>query len=307
MFPITSGATQGYLAELDHNQKQIQELQAEVSSGLRVRQPSDDPSAVPEILRIQTELGRAQQIQANLGRVQAELGSADAALQSAAQAVESAISLGSQGASGAPTAGQRFALAQQVAALQETLVSIARTSVGGRYIFSGDQDGQPPYALDSTQPNGVVELVTASATRRILDLNGTEIPVARTAQEIFDARDSGGSPAAENVFAAIQSLLTALQNDDRAGVTSAIGRLHAADDHLNQQLSFYGTAETRVAAAVDLAEKFQTQRQTDLGQIRDADIPEAAIKLNQEQVQLQAALSVESNLLQIKNLFNYIG
>jgi flagellar hook-associated protein 3 FlgL len=307
MFPITSGATQGYLAELEQTQKQLQQVQSQMSSGVRVQQASDDPSAVTEILQVQAQLGQAQQIQSNLSGVQAELGSADAALQSAVQAVESAISLGTEGATSTSTPEHRAALAQQIAALQETLVSLSRTSVNGRYIFSGDQDSQPSYALDPAQASGVRQLVTASATRRIMDVNGTPIEIARTAQEIFDARNADGTPAAANVFAAIQSLVSSLQNNDQAGIATALDRLHSGDLHLNGQLAFFGTAENRITNAVDLAQRFQTEQKAHLGRLRDADIPTLAIQLNQEQVQQQASLSVESSLLQAKNLFSYIA
>ena len=45
-------------------------------------------------------------------------------------------------------------------------------------------------------------------------VNGTQIAVAKTAQQIFDARDANGNPTSGSVFAAVNSLATALQNDD---------------------------------------------------------------------------------------------
>lgn len=307
MYPITSGANLAYLANLERNQQQINQAQSEVSSGLRVQQPADDPAAVSEIMQEETALAQNQQIQTNLNSVQSELGAADSTLQSAVQAVESAVSLATQGATSTATADQRSALAQQVAGLQQTLVHLSQTTVNGRYIFSGDQDTQPAYQLDPSQPDGVKQLLTAPATRQIVDASGTSISVAKTAQEIFDARDPTGTPTAGNVFVAINSLLTALRNNDQAGITQSVGQLQSADQYLNNQLAFYGVAETQVSNSLDLAQKFQTQQQTDLSSLRDADIPTVAVQLNQEQVQQQAALSVESSLLQNKNLFNYVA
>jgi len=307
MFPITSGATQAYLADLDKSQKHMQQIQSQMSSGRRVQQPADDPAAVTEILQVQGDLGRAQQVQSNLGNIKTVLSSADSALQSAVQAVESAISLATQGATTTTTANQRATLAQQAAALQQTIVSLSRTAVNGKYIFSGDQEDQPAYDNDPTQPGGVKQLMTTTNTGQALDWNGVPMAVGKTAQEIFDARNTNGTPAQENVFTAMQSLVTSLQNNDPAGVAASIDQLHAADQHLNQGLAFYGAAEDRVASATDVAQKFQTAQQARLGELRDADIPTLAIQLNQEQVQNQAALSVESNLLQSKNLFSYLG
>ncbi|SPE23321.1 exported hypothetical protein [Candidatus Sulfopaludibacter sp. SbA3] len=109
------------------------------------------------------------------------------------------------------------------------------------------------------------------------------------------------------IFAALNSLLTALNNNDQAGITQAATSLKSADTYLNQQVAFYGEAENRVAAASDLAQKFQTQQQSQLSNLRDADIPAVALQLSQAQLDQQAALSAESKIMQTPNLFSYLG
>jgi flagellar hook-associated protein 3 FlgL len=302
-----SGAAQSYLADLDRTQQQINQAQAQVSSGYRVSAPSDDPAAVPSIIELQSEIAMNQQVQSNLSGVSSELGSADSALQGAVQAVNQALTLATNGANATSTASDRATLAGQVASLQQTLVGISRTQVNGSYIFSGDQDTSPEYQLDSSQPNGVQQLISPSSTRMIVDATGTAISVAKTAQEIFDARNSDGTDATGNVFAAVNSLLTALNNNDQAGIAQSVTALQSAGTYLNQQLEFYGEAEDRVTAASDLAQKFQTQDTAQLSNLRDADIPTVAVQLTQAQNDQQAALSAEANIAQQKNLFSYLG
>jgi flagellar hook-associated protein 3 FlgL len=296
-----------YLADLERNQTQLQQAQGQVSSGLRVQHASDDPAAIAEILQTQAAISRNRQIQSNLGGVSTEVNTADSALQSAVQAVENAISLAAQGATSTTSANTRAALAQQVGGLQQTLVGISATAVNGHYIFSGDQDSQAPYQLDPTQPNGVKQVVTSSATRVIQSVDGTSFAVAKTAQDIFDARNADGTPAAGNVFAAVQALQTALTNNDTAGIAAASDSLKTADSYLNSQLAFYGEVENQVQSATDLAQKFQTQQQTELSQVSDADIPTIATEITQLQVQQQAAMSVEANVAQMKNLFSFLA
>ena len=198
-----SGITQAYLADLNRTQQQINQASTEVSSGLAVQQPSDDPSAIASILQTQADIANNQQVQSNLSSVSGELQTADSALQSAIQIVENATTLASQGAgSTATAASDRANLAQQVAGLQQTLVGISQT-YNGRYIFSGDQDSGPAYKLfDPTQPNGVQQCaISSSSTRVIVDSTGTAISVAKTAQQIFDPQDPDGASAAGSVFA----------------------------------------------------------------------------------------------------------
>jgi flagellar hook-associated protein 3 FlgL len=300
MFPNISGTTQQYLADLERNQSQLQTAQSQVSSGLRVSKPSDDPAAIAEILQTQAAISRNTQIQTNLGSVKTEVDTADSVLQTAVQAVENAISLAAQGTGTTATADVRATLAQQVSGLQQTLVGISATTVNGRYIFSGDQDNQAPYQLDASQPNGVKQTVTGAATRVIQSADGTSFAVAKTAQDIFD------SPSA-SVFAAMQALATALTNNDQPGIAAASDSLKTADTHLNGQLAFYGTVENRVQDATDLAQKFQTQQQTELSQVRDADIPTVATQLSQLQIEQQASMQVEATVSQMKNLFSFLA
>ncbi|MGC9947723.1 MAG: hypothetical protein ABSF64_15265 [Bryobacteraceae bacterium] len=307
MFPSISGSNQAFLANLDATQLQMQQAQAEISSGLRVQQASDDPPEIAEILQLQGDISQNQQIQSNLNGVSSDLSTADSALQTAVQAVENATSLGAEGANATATADQRTNLAQQVSGILQTLVDIANTNINGRYIFSGDLDTQPSYQYDPTQPTGVDQLISPTDTEVVVDASGTSISVSRTAQEIFDAQDSSGAPATGNVFAAVNSLVTALQNNDQAGISQAVISLQSADQYLNDQLAFYGQAETGISSALTVAQQFQTEDASNLSQLRDADVASVAVELNQEQVQNQAALSAESTILQQRDLFSYLG
>jgi flagellar hook-associated protein 3 FlgL len=302
-----NGTNQQYLADLQKTQAQLQQAQAQLSSGYRLQRPSDDPSSIGQIYEMQTRIALNQQTQANLGGAQSELSGADTALQSAIQAVVSAISVASQGATSTYSAQDRSNLAVQAQGIQQALVSLSQTQINGRYIFSGDQSSQPSYQLDPTQPNGVKQLFAATDTRVIQDVNGTSIATARTASTIFDARDSSGNPTAGNVFAAINSLITALQNNDTAGVAAASDSLKSASTFLNGQLVFYGEAENRVSDATQLAQKFLVQDQTDLGQVQNTDVPTAALALTRAQTQQQASLAVEAKIQQVPNLFSLLG
>ncbi|HEU5021465.1 MAG TPA: flagellin [Bryobacteraceae bacterium] len=302
-----NGANQQYLADLQLTQAQIQQAQAQLSSGYRLQRPSDDPAALGQIYELQTKIAFNQQTQKNLNTAQTELSAADSALQSSIQALTSAVTLAAQGANSSYTAAQRANLAIQVQGIQQALVSLSQTQVNGKYIFSGDQDTQALYELDSTQPNGVKQLVTATNTRTIQDVNGTAIATARTATAIFDAQDSTGAPIDGNVFAAVQSLVTALQNNDTTGIQTASDAVKSANEYLNGQLAFYGAAENRVADATQLAQKFMVQDQTDLGDVQNTDVPTAALALTRAQTQQQAALAVEAKIQQQPNLFSLLG
>jgi flagellar hook-associated protein 3 FlgL len=302
------GSTQTYLADLNYTQAQMATAQDQISSGYQLQNVSDNPAAVSQIYQYEADIASTQQAQTNLTTASSEVSAADTALQSAVQAVETAISLAAQGANSTNTAQDNANLAEQVSGLQQTLVSLSQTQVNGSYIFSGDQDTQPPYQLDPTQPEGVQNLLPGdTSTRVILDPSGVPIATALTAQQIFDAQDSDGNPAAGNVFNAINSLLTGLQNNDQTAITAAASSLQSADEYLNGQLEFYGETQDRLTAASDLAQKFLTNEQSSLGQVQDANVPAAALTLTQATSEEQAALSVEAKIQQQPNLFSLLA
>lgn len=303
---LIGAAAQQYLSDLNANQTQLQQAESQVSSGLRLSQPSDDPSAIGDIYEVQSDLAANQQTQNNLQSVQTNLSAADSALQNSISAVNSAISLLSEGMS-TMSPQDMTALATQVAGIQQTVVSLSQTSVNGDYIFSGDLSGQPQYQLAPTQPNGVQQQFTTSATQVTLDASGLPIATGLTAQQIFDAQTPTGAPAAGNVFVALNDLHTALVNGNTAGVTTANGELTSALDHLNQQLVFYGQAENQTSNALAMAQKFQLNEQSQLSNVQDANVPAAALELSQAQTEQQATLSVEAKIQQMPTLFNYLG
>lgn len=305
MQPRLNGSTEKYLADLDRIQATMDLVQRHLSSGVRVELPSDDPAAVSSILAKQSQIAANTQAQSNLNQLKTELDMGDSALQQAIKAMERAISLSAQAGS-TLSVPQTAILLQQAQDIQSELVNASRTMVDGRYIFSGDLDQQPLYAVDSTQPNGVAQLASTTSTRAISDPVGGTIWVARTAQEIFDARQTDGSAAAGNVFAALGLLITALQNNDTSTMQAIRDSLKAADDHLNQQLGLYGIAQNRVADALNTTNNRLVAEKQDLSGLRDTDVAGAAVELSQIMLQQQAALSARAKAPP-RSLFDYLA
>ncbi len=105
---------QQFLTNLQLLQQQMARTQAQVSSGYRISQVSDDPGAVGDVLQLESSLGRVTQVANNLSSVSGEVNSAEAALENATTLLQQATSLGEQGASTTVSASERTGLSQQV-------------------------------------------------------------------------------------------------------------------------------------------------------------------------------------------------
>jgi flagellar hook-associated protein 3 FlgL len=300
-------AAELFLVDVNQLQSQINQNTEEVSSGLQINQPSDDPGDLVTLMQVRSELDSNNQVTNNLAEVMNTTQAGEQSLQTATQLMSQALSLATEGADTTETAEQRQDLAQQVSGILQQLVGLANTQVQGQYIFSGDQPQSPSYAIDPNSPTGVDALLTnPTATQQIADASGVTFPVSLTSQQIFDDQAAGGGPAPDNVFNAVNSLLVNLQNNDQAGVATAVNSIQTASAYLNTQLAFYGSVQDRIQTAQTSASQQNTQLQTQLGQTQDADITQVAVELQQEQTQLTASLTAEGQLPH-QSLFSFLG
>jgi flagellar hook-associated protein 3 FlgL len=305
MIQIFDAVRETFLANFANLTRRMANTQVQLSSGLRINKPSDDPAALGDVFQLQADIGRATQVASNLGLVKSEVDTAASALSNASDLLDQVRSLGAQGANGTASASTRATLAGQVEQVLGELVNASRTTFGGKYVFSGDDPSTAPYQVDLSNPNGVDRLVTSGSTRLIQDSSGVTFAVAHSAQDIFDHRNPDDSLAPDNVFAAVNNLRVALANNDTAGINNALTQLGTAQDYLEGQLAFYGSVQNRVASALDVAQKFQIQSQTALSQVRDTDIAAATTDLASEQLSQQAALQAEANMPR-SSLFDYM-
>ena len=156
-----------FLANLDRVEQNLATANGQVSSGLRITVASDAPDQISTLLQLRANLQQNTQVQSNLTLAQTDAQAADSALNSSIQLLDSATTLATQAATATTDAAGRASLAQQVQSIQQQMVANSQTTVQGRYIFSGDDDGAPQYTWDATAANPVVAGQTSASTRQI--------------------------------------------------------------------------------------------------------------------------------------------
>lgn len=303
MITFYNAQTQSFLDGMTQIQQREARAQQELTTGLRINTVSDAPDQISNLLSLRSALARNAQIGQNLASVKSETDAAESAVSNAVSLVEQAQSLGTQGASDLTTdaATTRQQLAQQLGNVLTELVNIANTSVGGRYIFAGDNDQTQPYTIDLTQTNPVSAYAGSDSTRQVEAPNGSTFAIAQTAQQLFDAAGAGN-----NVFQSINNLRNAMLNNDSAGIQSAVAQVGSTDQYLNNELAFYGNVQDQVTNATNDQATYNTQLQTQLSSLEDADETQAITDLTQAQTQQQAALTSEAQLPRT-SLFNFLG
>jgi flagellar hook-associated protein 3 FlgL len=295
-----------FLADLNNTEDRISRANQQISSGIRVSKASDDPEAVTPLLDYQNQINQITQLLSNLNSEKTVATMADGALQSASSLLNQLLSIAALGATGTTTAATRATLGVQVQQITQQLVSLANTTMEGRFIFGGDAPGTQPYTFDWNSAGGVSSSGSPANTATISDLDGGSIVPGLTAAQIFDARLPGGSPDPGNVFQAAYALGTALLANDQASLQTASTEIQAAATHVNESAVVYGNTENWIQQAAATATSRSVTLTDAISALRDTDLVAAATELTQGRVALEAALAAHANLT-TKSLFSYLG
>ncbi len=182
----TSLAQQLGVNSILNQQFKLSKTQNQLSTGLRINTPSDDPAASVRVLDIQQSISQNNQYQSNINTLTSRLTFEDGALDSTVNAIQRARELAVQGLNDTNSPSDRNAIAQEIRQIADQLVGLANTqNANGEYLFAGYSSQTPPYAGTVTQvtQGGVTKDVTLyqyqgdenqrniqiSPTRRIAD------------------------------------------------------------------------------------------------------------------------------------------
>jgi len=293
-----------FLVDLGRIHDAAERAQREISSGVRVASSVDAPDQISGILQLRASIERNVQIRANLSRIKSEVDTAESAIDLAVRITERAGFSHHKGPArrrhnkpcdpGGRSAGASRAACRSEPHARRTTIHLQRRP-----------DQEPPYQIDPSAPNGVIRNFAMRASREVEHPTGPPFTVGKTAEEIFDRRNPDDTIASENVFAAVNGLGAALENNDQAGIESSLASLRAAGDYLNIQLSFYGNVQRKIAEGGDTAARLESRLKVELSGIRDADLTASILDLQQAATHEQAALSARANL-PASSLFDFL-
>jgi flagellar hook-associated protein 3 FlgL len=296
MISVLTPANLNFLNSINQTQSQLNQVENELSSGLAVNTPSDAPDQVSAILQLHANIQQNQELTQNLTQVQGQVQTADTSLSSGISILDQVMTLATEGLSTSATAASQSTAAGQVAGLMQEMVGISNTAVDGQYIFSGNNSGSPSYQYDASSPTGVDRLQISNSAPQTQDGSGQSFAIGLTANQIFDARDSSDTPTSGNVFAAMNAVRVALQNNDSSGLQTALSSVQSASTYLNTQQGFYGNVENRITSALSDASTQSVSLQSDLSNREDADESQAIVEMQQYTTTLQAAIAAESKM-----------
>jgi flagellar hook-associated protein 3 len=173
-------------------------LQSQVSSGLRIQKPSDDPGALGSLYANKASVARIEIDTANIERARGKLNQSVAQLISAEEALSRANRLALSGVQAIDT--ERETLAQEVDGILNLLLQVANATDGGEPLFAGTSKIPDPFqavrGAQSLLPGeqGTIQAVTYSGSQqrsRVVVGALTTVDALYAGSEIFQTTSRG--------------------------------------------------------------------------------------------------------------------
>lgn len=185
---------------IDRQQTNLLQTQQQISSGLRVQTPSDDPVAAAQIWQVNESIAENTQYSANLGQAKSTLSLSDSVLAQVDNLLQSSRTLVVEANNGTVSAQDRASIATQLSQQLQQLIGLANTGDGnGGYLYSGFKQGSPPYAATASGA-----AYSGDQGQRLIQVSGSrQIAISDNGSAIFDRAKAGNgsfvvTPSATN-------------------------------------------------------------------------------------------------------------
>lgn len=253
--------------------------QQRLASGKRFTRASEDPTGMSRALELRASLeARAQETRnANDGLMWVNL--ADGKLQSTVEQLQRLKELAVRGATFTNT-DERGAIATEASHLRSTILELANSRHQGRGIFAGFSTDDP---VQNVAGVWTYSGDSGAVNRRIGDQEVVAVNV--TAQDVF------GFNGPKDVFTVIDDFEAALLANDGAAIDTAIAEIDASLKTVLTGLTTLGAVGARIEGAQARILEDTVALTSQLSEIEDADIAEAAMELSMTSGAYEAAMA----------------
>ena len=281
-------------SSIQKNQRKLVETQEQLSTGLRINRPSDDPTGAARAARLQQTLARITQFQRNADQAQTCLDATETALTSVESDVTSVQNLVIEQLSGTQSETSTQAAISELKQLRSSILSSMNAKQDGKYLFSGFQPRTAAF------DDGGAFQGTSGQSLEIEIADGDYLAMNTMGDAAFVDSASGQSP--------VQMIDDAIANLENGDTTSLRNQLPEIGDMLSQvtnAITDVGARGNRLSAAQDDNLTLQTTTQSVLANVQDADTATTATQYSAASTALQAALESSAKMIQT-NILDFL-
>lgn len=278
----------------------LTQLQEQLSTGLRVNRPSDDPLAYGQARRLENLGDRYSQYQRSISSARTWVDHTQAALDQVGELFTQAYEQGVRFANGTHSASDRTTAVTSLTSLLGTVVDQLNSQVNGEYLFAGSRTTVQPFTLAGTSVTYDPTRIDGGRQRTIGPGASLNINIAGTDLVEFDP---GSGPS--TITTTLENLLTAVQSGNPTQLDTALQELIAARDHVIERSAEAGTIGERLQLAERQLNDAALVAEGRRSAYEEVDYADTLMRFQQAQTGLQAALKVSADILQT-SLLDYL-
>lgn len=288
-------------------QAKLSKVQEQLSTGLQIVKPSDEPDKASLVTRLESEIARTVSYQDTLKSVNVRLTAEETALKNTSDVMFRIKELSVQAANDTLGSLDRQSIALEMSTLKEQILSLANSQdSNGNYLFSGSKATQPAFSKDASgrvtyQGDHARMKVNVGDNRRMnLNMPGSDAFVRVV-------RDDGkGGKVGVDFFQSLDDLVTAVKGTDRTAIQRGISELDTLQNGVSEGLGQVGADLTVVDFQTSLLDQVKLRLETTRSDVQDLDYTEAITRMNKDQLALEAAQSSFAKISQM-NLFKFLN
>jgi flagellar hook-associated protein 3 FlgL len=267
-------------------QEQVSDSSQQVSSGLRVDKPSDDPAAWAAAQRAKLQQTLANGTSSAAGTSADRLQQTSGALTSLTSILSQVKSLVVQGANASYSADDRAKMSETVKGLMASAVAAANTQLDdGEYALGGSASTTAPFNADGSY-NG--------------DADAREISAGANASSVASIPGSRLTAAdGVDVIPLLGKIATSLANNDTDALNTNLGDLNTAIQQVSLTQTVTGGAMSALNATVTAHTQLSTNLSKQISDDVEVDTVSAASDLAKASASLQANQAVTAKLISI--------
>ncbi len=297
----TQMTAQMTMTDLNSSLNRLSHTQNELSSGLRITQPSDDPYGTSLAMELNGQLAGLTSYTNSVNDGSGWTDATSTALSDINSVAQRVRELVVEAANGTNNPSNLSAMASEINQLKDEIKQDANTEYDGQYVFAGTLTSTQPYgnASDAYQGNSGA---SAAINRQIGP--GTSLQINTDISGLL----GNGQP--DN---GLLSVLSDISQHLQAGTPAAANALGTTDlQHLDANLqtlqgmqASVGATQDRLALASARIQDLQLSETQTLSNTQDADIAQTSIDFSTQQAAYNAALRASASIVQ-DSLLNFL-
>ena len=293
--------------QLGNVQSKLAKVQEQLSTGLQIVKPSDEPDKASLVTRLESELSRQASYQDTLKSVNVRLTAEETALKNTSDVMFRIKELATQAANDTLSTQDRQSVALEINSLREQVLSLANSQdSNGNYLFSGSRAGEPAFSKDAT---GRITYQGDHARMKVNVGDNRKMNLNMPGSDAFIrvVRDDGkGGKVGVDFFQALDDLTQAVKGADRNSIQRGISEIDKLQGGISDGLGQVGADLTVVDMQNTVLDQVVLRLKTTRSDVEDLDYTEAITRMNKDQLALEAAQSSFSKISQL-SLFKYLN